>query len=94
MIEVERTATIPDGWAFVVRVSDDEGQTEHQVTLARADWQRLTGQAVQPEALLERTFEFLLRHESKEGILRQFDLMVVARYFPDFEADLKRALRP
>jgi hypothetical protein len=37
-----------------------------------------------------RSFDFLLAREPAEAILRRFDLMVIARYFPDFE----RSIRP
>ncbi len=92
MIEVERSSCVPDGWAFSVRVVEPDGQTEHRVTLACADYERLTGLAVKPELLVEKTFEFLLACEAKDAILRQFDLSVVARYFPTYETELKRAL--
>ncbi len=92
LIEVERTSTVPDGWAFTVRVIEANGQTEHRVTVARADYERLTGLAVHPEVLVEKTFEFLLAREAKYAILRQFDLAVVAHYFPEYETELKRAL--
>jgi len=94
VIEVEQMSTVPDGWGFVVRVADADGQTEHRVTVASADYQRLTGQTVSPEALVHKTFEFLLAREPKEAILRQFDLGVVGGYFPDFEAELRRRLSP
>jgi hypothetical protein len=92
VIEVERADTVPDGWAFLVRVTEGDSWTEHRVTLARADYERLTGLAVLPEALVRKTFEFLLAHEPKTAILRQFELTVVARYFPDFESQLQRTL--
>ncbi len=92
MIVVERTATVPDGWGFDVRVSEADGQTEHHVTVARHDYERLTGLAVPPEVLVEKTFDFLLAREAKYAILRQFDLAVVARYFPEYETELRHAL--
>ncbi len=38
-----------------------------------------------PEELVRRSFEFLLQRESKESILREFDLSVIQRYFPDYD---------
>ena len=92
MIEVERASTVPEGWTFTVWVVEANGRTEHRVTVARADYERLAGLAVLPEMLVEKTFEFLLAREPKEAILRQFELTVVARYFPEYEMELKRAL--
>ena len=92
MIEVEPASTLADGWAFTVRVSEAGGQTEHRVSVARSDYERLTGEAVEPEVLVRRTFEFLLAREPKEAILREFELQVVSRYFPHFEAEIRQAL--
>lgn len=85
-------ATTPDGWAFSVRVTEGGSQTEHRVTIAQPDYERLTRGAIAPEVLVGKTFEFLLARERKESILRQFELTVVAHYFPEFETELKRAL--
>jgi len=92
MIDVERISTAPDGCLFRVRVNEADSQTEHRVTVAQTDFERLTGSVVSPEHLVRRTFEFLLAREPKESILHQFDLSVVERYFPEFEAEVKRAL--
>jgi hypothetical protein len=91
-VQVEQTGTAPDGWDFLVRVGEGGSHTEHRVTVARRDYERLTRAAVTPEVLVEKTFEFLLDRERKESILRQFELSVVTRYFPEFETELKRAL--
>ena len=92
VIDVQQTATAPDGWAFLVRVTEEGSQTEHRVTLARADYERLTHRTVPPEVLLGKTFEFLLTRERKKAILREFELTVVMHYFPEFETELRRAL--
>lgn len=49
-----------------------------------ADLQRW-GRGQTPEELVRRSFEFLLQRESKESILREFDLSVIQRYFPDYD---------
>jgi hypothetical protein len=77
---------------FQVRVTEDSTQTSHRVTLKMADYDRLAGGKVEPAELVRRSFEFLLENESKESILRQFDLTVISRYFPDFEHEIKRRL--
>jgi hypothetical protein len=38
------------------------------------------------------SFAFLLDHEPKESILRAFDLPIIGRYFPRYEADVRRRL--
>jgi hypothetical protein len=45
------------------------------------------------EELIRRSFEFLLEREPKDAILRAFDLPVIARYFPEYEAEIGRRLR-
>ena len=49
-----------------------------------ADLQRW-GRGQAPEELVRRSFEFLLERESKESILREFDLSVIQRYFPEYD---------
>ncbi len=58
--------------------------THHLVHVQPADLQRW-GRGGTPEALVRRSFEFLLQRESKESILREFDLSVIQRYFPDYD---------
>ena len=50
------------------------------------------GAATSPEDLVRASFEFLLERERKESILRQFELPMISRYFPDFEDTIKRRL--
>ena len=68
--------------------------TTHRVTVQEADYQRLTGGSVTPEVLLETSFRFLLERESNTSILRSFDLMVIGRYFPEYETVLADMLAP
>ena len=77
---------------FRVRVIEGRSETSHVVTLQPADHQRLTGGKATPEELLKRSFEFLLEREIKESILARFDLLVIARYFPEYEREIKRRL--
>jgi hypothetical protein len=84
-IDVEK-----DGDAFRVRVQEGKGATTHRVTAKRADLERLSRPGETPEAFLVRCFEFLLEREPKESIMSSFDLMVIARYFPEFESTIGR----
>jgi hypothetical protein len=87
-IEVE---TVSEG-TFHVRVSDGNTETSHTVTLRRADYERISGKKVEPAELVKMAFQFLLENEPKESILSRFDLPVIGRYFPNFEAEMKRRL--
>jgi hypothetical protein len=75
-----------------VTVGDDPAATVHQVTLAVSDLRRLAPPGAPPESLLEASFRFLLEREPRESILRTFDLPVIGRYFPEYEAEVRRLL--
>ena len=59
--------------------------TTHTVTLSPEYYEKLTGNRVSPETLIEKSFEFLLERESNTSILSTFDLPVINRYFPEYE---------
>ncbi len=95
MAEIDvRTTSEDDGWACQVTVSEGGSQTVHSVTLTSGAYERLAGGACGPDELVRRSFEFLLEREPKESILREFDIMVIARYFPDYEGEIARRVRP
>ena len=84
-IDVEK-----EGDAFRVRVQEAKGATTHRVTAKAADLARLSRAGETPEAFLVRCFEFLLEREPKESIMSSFDVMVIARYFPEFESTITK----
>ncbi len=87
-IEVEK---LKDG-EFRVRVIEAKSESTHRVTLAQADYRRLSAGKIEPQELIKRSFEFLLARESKESILPEFDLPLIGRYFPEYERALKRMI--
>jgi hypothetical protein len=64
--------------------------SRHRVRVAQADLRRLAPDDAEPEELVRRAFRFLLEREPPEMILRSFDLSDIARYFPEFERELRR----
>jgi hypothetical protein len=66
--------------------------TTHTVSVDPAYYQRLTGGQVSPERLVEASFEFLLEREPNTSILRQFELPVINRYFPEYENTIRQRL--
>ena len=72
---------------FEVKVTAGSS-TVHQVNVQADYAQRLTGDRMNTEALLKKSFEFLLARESNTSILRSFDLSVIARYFPEYEREI------
>jgi hypothetical protein len=90
-VDVAESATAT-GWRLIVTVSEGERETRHAVTLDRATYERLTGGRVSPEALVRESFAFLLEREPAGSILRAFDLPMIGRYFPEYEADIRPRL--
>jgi hypothetical protein len=70
---------------FEVIVKGSMTTTTHTVKLTPDYYQTLTGGKVSEEALIERSFEFLLERESNTSILSHFDLPVIGKYFPEYE---------
>jgi len=80
-------------FVFKVVVKDEKSQTQHQVTLNKADYQRLTNGDVKPEHLIKKTFEFLLDQEPKEKILPKFDFTIIGLYFPNFHNEIEKRMK-
>lgn len=87
-IEVEK---LKEG-EFRVRIIEKSGTSNHRVTLTEDAYRRLSRGKVDPQELIKRSFEFLLEREPKESILPKFDLPLIARYFPEYERELKRRI--
>lgn len=77
--------------AYQVTVESDR-TTRHEVTVRPGDYHRLTGGGKPVEELIRKSFEFLLEREPNTSILDQFDLMVIQRYFPEYEREIKTRL--
>jgi len=86
-IEVSRK----DSKTFVVTVNA-RTTTTHTVTLEPEYYDKLTGGKVTPEKLIEKSFEFLLEHESNTSILSSFDLTLINRYFSAYEKSIVQRL--
>jgi len=81
MIKVERK----NQNRFLVTVTEGSSSTKHTVALDEEYYQKLTKGRISKEELIEKSFVFLLARESKESILRTFNLRVIKRYFPEYE---------
>ena len=80
-----------DDATFEVTV-DGRASTTHRVTVPASYYQKLTGGRVTTEALVEKSFEFLLEREPNTSILRQFELSVIQSYFPEYEKTIQGML--
>jgi hypothetical protein len=77
------------GWLATVTVAEGDASTKHRVRIPAADLERLAPGAT-PEALVRASFAFLLEREAKESILREFEIGAIARYFPEYEREIRR----
>jgi hypothetical protein len=95
MTAVPQVTCTPDssgGWRCTVIVRDlDNEVSRHDVTVRQADLDRLAPGDPDPVRLVSTSFEFLLEREPPSSILSTFDLMVIARYFPEFETEIRRS---
>ena len=63
--------------------------TQHEVTVTDSALQELTNGQVTKEELLDFSFKFLLDREPNTSILSSFEIMVIARYFPEYISSVK-----
>lgn len=80
-------------WEFQVRVAEAASETRHRVSVAKSYYEKLTAGKVPPAEFVRQAFEFLLVRESKESILRAFDISVINRYFPEYEGEMQKKFR-
>ncbi|HLD81758.1 MAG TPA: hypothetical protein VJA22_00950 [Patescibacteria group bacterium] len=81
--------SLSDGWEFLVLVDE----IQYNVHLTTRYYLQMTFEKVPPEELVVISFDYLLAHESKESILRQFDLSAIKKYFPDYEEEMHKRFR-
>lgn len=61
--------------------------------MSPSDYDRLTKGKISAEECVRKSFEFLLEHESKESILKEFDIIKIAYYFPEYPRELERRIK-
>ena len=77
-------------YTFEVHVRDADSETTHRVTLSESYYEKLTGGEITPQELMQKSLRFLLSREPKESILKQFDLIDISVYFPEYREEAKR----
>jgi hypothetical protein len=83
---VHVTATGPG--SFRVEVGSGGATSTHQVEVPEGYEADLGLAAVSGEELVRASFAFLLEREPASSILRRFRLDVIARYFPEYPAEI------
>lgn len=71
------------GETFEVVVDEGTSSSTHLVTATETHVDLLCD-GCDPALLVEASIRFLLDREPKESIMNQFDLDVIATYFPDY----------
>jgi hypothetical protein len=90
-LEIQCVAASGGDWTCEVAISqNDRRVSSHRVGVRAADLARLDPAARDPHVLVDRSFRFLLEREPPDSILREFDLTVIGRYFPEFESAIGR----
>ena len=74
------------------RSEDDPRLTQHDVTVTSSDVARIAPKGTAVETVVQASFEFLLEREPADSIMRSFELPVIGRYFPGYEAEVRRRL--
>ena len=87
MISVESI----DNNSFSVSVTKDSS-TEHIVLLSDRFHQDVTNNKLSKTELITHSFEFLLKRESNQSILKKFNLEVISQYFPEYIDEIKKII--
>lgn len=87
MISVEAI----DNSSFKVSVTKDSS-TEHIVLLSDRFHQDVTNNKLTKTELITHSFEFLLKRESNQSILKKFNLEVISQYFPEYIDEIKKII--
>lgn len=90
-INTSQQSETKNEWVFKVEVKEGDTKTGHTVTVGKEDKKRLAPKN-SPEELVRASFLFLLDREPKESILSTFDLMLINKYFPEYEKEIKKYL--
>ena len=89
-VEVRCSGDRRVGWTCFAGIREgDRIVSEHEIRLAGEDLVRLAPSATDPTDLVERSVSFLLEREPPTSILRTFDLTVISRFFPEYEATIQ-----
>lgn len=87
MISVEAI----DNNSFKVSVTKNS-PTEHIVFLNDRFHQDVSNNKLTKTELITKSFEFLLKRESNQSILKKFNLEVISQYFPEYIDEIKKII--
>ena len=82
-------------WSYLVEVTESDGsgsQTRHKVSMDKEYYEKISTGIVGPEDFVKKSFEFLLKREDKDSILKEFNIKQIREYFPEYETEIKRTI--
>ena len=80
-------------WSYLVEVTESDGsgsQTRHEVSMDKVYYEKISAGIIGPEDFVKKSFEFLLKREDKDSILKEFNVRQIREYFPEFETEIKK----
>jgi hypothetical protein len=83
-------------WSYHIEVTESDGsgsQTRHKVSMDKGYYEKISNGIIGPEDFVKKSFEFLLRREDKNSILKEFNIKQISEYFPEYEAEIKKTIR-
>lgn len=84
-IQVTLSKETAESYVYMVTVDDEHN---YIVTLPKDYYARLTKGNIAPEALVRTSFDFLLEREPATSIMKEFELPIIQKFFPDFEQEI------
>jgi hypothetical protein len=77
-------------WEFLVLLGHESKDVGFLVKVHSDHWRDLSQGKYDPEALIKKSFKFLLKKQSKYSIERILDLREVQRQFPEYETEMRK----
>lgn len=90
MITAEMTSEHPV-LMLRVRVSEQDAESSHEVTLSHRDLARLGRPGETPAAFVTRCFAWMAERHPGEPIQKRFDISALSEQFTEFELEIRLA---
>ena len=89
---IRKKSSSGDLFVFDVEVVEGNTKTTHTVEVGKSYYEKLTSEKITPEELVRKSFEFLLKREPKESVLKEFNITKISYYFPEYEAEIRKSI--
>jgi hypothetical protein len=81
--------------SYLVEVTESDGsgsQTRHKVNMDKEYYEKISTGIIGPEDFIKKSFEFLLKREDKNSILKEFNIKQIREYFPEYKTEIKKTI--